>query len=52
MLWRATLALLPVLRQALIVPLAVGSIAGLSLTFLGSKHIAFRPAKVVEASSS
>jgi putative flippase GtrA len=50
--YAATLALVPALRQALIVPLAVGSIAGLSLTFLGSKHIAFRPAKVVEASSS
>ena len=50
--YAATLALLPVLRQALIVPLAVGSITGLSLTFLGSKHIAFRPAKVAEAQSS
>ncbi len=50
--YAATLALLPVLRQALIAPLAVGSIAGLCLTFLGSKHIAFRPAKVAEAQPS
>jgi putative flippase GtrA len=50
--YAATLALVPLLRQALIVPLAVGSIAGLSLTFLGAKHIAFRPAKVAEAQPS
>jgi putative flippase GtrA len=48
--YAATLALAPVLREALLVPLAVGSITGLSLTFLGAKHIAFRPAKAVEAS--
>ncbi len=50
--YAATLALFPLLREALLVPLAVGSIAGLSLTFLGSKYIAFRPAKVAEARSS
>jgi putative flippase GtrA len=50
--YAATLALLPVLRQALVVPLAVGSVAGLCLTFLGSKHLAFRPAKVAGAPSS
>jgi putative flippase GtrA len=50
--YAATLALFPVLREALLVPLAVGSITGLSLTFLGAKHIAFRPAKVAEAQSS
>jgi hypothetical protein len=30
----------------------MGSIAGLCLTFLGSKHLAFRPAKVAEAQLS
>jgi hypothetical protein len=30
----------------------MGSIAGLCLTFLGSKHLAFRPAKAAEAPSS
>ncbi|HLK25920.1 MAG TPA: GtrA family protein [Caulobacteraceae bacterium] len=46
--YAATLAILPVLHQALFVPLAVGSITGLCLTFLGSKHLAFRPAKAGE----
>jgi putative flippase GtrA len=38
----------PALLRVLPIPLAMGSIAGLGLTFLGSKHIAFRPAKVAE----
>jgi len=49
--YAAALTIAPMLRDFLIVPLAIGSIAGLSLTFLGSKHIAFRPAKVAEAPS-
>ncbi|HLI67075.1 MAG TPA: GtrA family protein [Caulobacteraceae bacterium] len=47
--YAAALAVAPILRHALFVPLAFGSIAGLCLTFLGSKHLAFRPANVVEA---
>ena len=50
--YAAALAVFPVLRHALLVPLAMGSIAGLCLTFLGSKHLAFRPADVAEAPSS
>ncbi len=40
------LSLEPSLKHMLLVPLAFGSAAGLCLTFLGSKHIAFRPAKM------
>ncbi len=32
----------PMLRHWLLIPLALGSAAGLCLTFLGSKHLAFR----------
>ncbi len=48
----AAIALFPSLGRMLLIPLAMGSIAGLCLTFLGSKHLAFRPAKVVEAPSA
>ena len=41
--YMAAILLLPVLKQHLIIPLAIGSAAGLSVTYLGSKHIAFRP---------
>lgn len=34
----------PQLSHMLAIPLAIGSAAGLCLTFLGSKHLAFRPA--------
>lgn len=34
----------PELSRMLFIPLAVGSATGLCLTFLGSKHLAFRPA--------
>jgi putative flippase GtrA len=40
--YAAAIALVPWLETHLTIPLALGSIAGLSLTFLGSKHIAFR----------
>jgi putative flippase GtrA len=43
------LTLAPTLKSMLLVPLALGSIAGLCLTFLGSKHIAFKPAPPVDA---
>ena len=46
------IALAPSLKHALLIPLAFGSAAGLCLTFLGSKHLAFRPARMAEASSS
>jgi putative flippase GtrA len=39
----AAIALVPWLKAHLTIPLALGSAAGLCLTFLGSKHIAFRP---------
>ena len=40
-----SLALLtvPFLKNALIIPLVMGSAAGLCLTYAGSKHLAFRP---------
>ena len=50
--YAAAIAIFPALERMLLIPLAMGSIAGLCLTFLGSKHIAFRPAKPVEAPSS
>jgi putative flippase GtrA len=46
------IALAPQLKHLLLVPLALGSAAGLCLTFLGSKHLAFRPARLAEASTS
>jgi len=50
--YAATLALAPELKHFLMIPLAVGSAAGLCLTFVGSKHIAFRPAAATEAKAS
>jgi putative flippase GtrA len=50
--YAAAIAVFPPLGRVLLIPLAMGSIAGLCLTFLGSKHLAFRPAKAVEAPSS
>ena len=50
--YAAAIAIFPPLGRILLIPLAMGSIAGLCLTFLGSKHLAFRPAKALEASSS
>ena len=49
--YSTALALAPALNHALLIPLAFGSAAGLCLTFLGAKHIAFRPAEVLEAGS-
>jgi putative flippase GtrA len=46
------IAMAPSLKHALLIPLAFGSGAGLCLTFLGSKHLAFRPARFAEVSSS
>jgi putative flippase GtrA len=46
------IAMAPPLKHALLIPLAFGSGAGLCLTFLGSKHLAFRPARLAEVSSS
>jgi putative flippase GtrA len=42
----------PGLGHALLIPLAVGSAAGLCLTFVGAKHLAFRAAPVAEARPS
>ncbi len=39
------LAVDPALKHMLLIPLAFGSAAGLCLTFLGAKHLAFRPAR-------
>lgn len=36
------IALVPALKSWLLIPLAMGSAAGLCLTFIGSKHLAFR----------
>ena len=46
------IALAPALKHLLLLPLAMGSAAGLCLTFLGSKHLAFRPARLAEAAGS
>jgi len=35
-----------------VIPLAIGSAVGLCLTFLGSKHLAFRAAHVVQTEPS
>jgi putative flippase GtrA len=40
--YTAAILLMPVLKDWLLVPLAMGSGAGLCLTFIGSKHLAFR----------
>ena len=44
--YATVIALVPSTKDMLLIPLAAGAIAGLSLTFLGSKHLAFRPATV------
>lgn len=43
------LTLYPPFKHMLLIPLAFGSAAGLCLTFLGSKHFAFRPAAEPQA---
>jgi putative flippase GtrA len=48
--YAAALAVAPELKHLLVIPLAFGSAAGLCLTFVGSKHIAFRPATAAKAS--
>jgi putative flippase GtrA len=40
--YTAAILLLPALKGWLLIPLAMGSAAGLCLTFIGSKHLAFR----------
>ncbi|MDR3507644.1 MAG: GtrA family protein [Caulobacteraceae bacterium] len=40
------LAAAPPLKHMLLIPLAIGSAAGLCLTFLGAKHIAFKAAAI------
>jgi putative flippase GtrA len=50
-LYSAAIAFIPALKHELLIPLAMGSAAGLCLTFAGSKYIAFRPAVMAEASS-
>jgi putative flippase GtrA len=40
--YTAAILMAPVLKHYLLVPLAFGSAAGLCLTYLGSKHLAFR----------
>ena len=47
--YSAAIAIVPFLKEALIVPLAFGSAAGLCLTFAGSKYFAFKAAEVIEA---
>lgn len=43
-IYNLALYLDPALGHALLIPLALGSAAGLCLTFVGSKYIAFKPA--------
>ena len=50
--YAAALAVAPELKHMLVIPLVFGSAAGLCLTFVGSKHIAFRPATASEAKAS
>jgi putative flippase GtrA len=45
--YSAAIALAPALKDVIIVPLVIGSAAGLCLTFVGSKHLAFRAATPV-----
>ncbi|MEI9964054.1 MAG: GtrA family protein [Caulobacteraceae bacterium] len=40
--YTAAIMMQPLLKHYILVPLALGSAAGLCLTFLGSKHLAFR----------
>lgn len=42
--YSAAILIAPVLKDWLLIPLAVGSAAGLGLTYLGSKHLAFKAA--------
>ena len=42
----------PMLRHWLLIPLALGSAAGLCLTFLGSKHLAFRTTENVASAAA
>jgi putative flippase GtrA len=50
--YSVAIASAPQLRHMLLIPLAMGSAVGLCLTFLGSKHLAFRAASVGEAKPS
>ena len=50
-LYSAAIRFVPGLHNALLIPLALGSAAGLCLTFAGSKYIAFRPAALANAES-
>jgi putative flippase GtrA len=45
--YSAAIKAIPALGHLLVVPLAIGSAVGLCLTFLGSKHLAFRAAAPV-----
>ena len=47
--YSAMLMAFPALKAWLFAPLAVGSAVGLCLTFLGSKHLAFRPRRATLA---
>jgi putative flippase GtrA len=49
--YSAAIAMVPFLKEALIAPLALGSAAGLCLTFAGSKYLAFKAAEVVEVAA-
>ena len=51
--YSAAVHFVPMFHEALIIPLAFGSAAGLCLTFAGSKRFAFRPAQgVVEVETA
>ena len=48
--YSAAIGAVPSLRHMLLIPLAIGSALGLCLTFLGSKHLAFRASAVAKPS--
>lgn len=50
--YSAAIKAVPALGHALVIPLAIGSAVGLCLTFLGSKHLAFRAAHQVQTEPS
>ncbi len=50
--YSAAIAVFPPLGHMLLIPLAIGSAVGLCLTFIGSKHLAFRVATIAQAEPS
>lgn len=51
-IYGAVLLVEPALNRWLVVPLAIGAVAGMFVTFLGSKHLAFRDRRPLPAEAS